>query len=72
MIRKVQLSLLKQKSYKCGFCYIYHYHITRCDFFLLIHVLPTVTDDREIFSMTFHGGERFLSLTSLLWHLILQ
>ena len=63
-----QLSLLKRKSYKCGFCYIYHYHITRCDFFLLIHTLPTVTDKREIFSMTFHGGERFLSLISLLCH----
>ena len=30
-----QLSLLKRKSYKCVFCYIYH--ITRCDFFLLIY-----------------------------------
>lgn len=44
-----QLSLLKRKSYKCGFCYIYHYHITRCDFFLLIHTLPTVTDKKENF-----------------------
>ena len=67
-----QLSLLKRKRYECGFCYIYHYHITRCDFFRLIHALPTVTDNREIFSMTFHGGERFTSLISLLCRWILQ